>query len=108
MMFGLIVTLDVHQDRIPEFLEAIRANSHASLGDEPGCLRFDVHRSAEVENRFHLYELYRDREALEVGHRSAPHYATWRAAVSTCVVPGSQHNVELIPAFPADMPESLI
>lgn len=107
-MFGLIVTLDVREERIPEFLDAIRTNSHASLSGEEGCLRFDVHRSATVANRFHLYELYRDRAAFEVEHRSAPHYTAWRRAVDEYVVPGTHHHLELVPPFPADIPESLI
>jgi autoinducer 2-degrading protein len=104
-MFTVIVTLDVHEDRIEEFLAGIRTNAHATVRDEPGCIRFDVHRSEDQPNRFHFYEIYVDRDAFEVDHRSAPHYAAWREVVARCVVPGSHVNQFAAPAFPDDIPE---
>jgi autoinducer 2-degrading protein len=105
-MFTVMVELQVGPERIEEFLQGIRANAAASLRDEPGCIRFDVHRSLEDDMRFHLYEIYLDREAFEVAHRSAPHYAAWQEVVRRCVLPGTQHNTYASPAFPADIPES--
>lgn len=52
-----------------------------------------------------FYEIYRDRRAFEVEHRSAPHYADWRAVVERCVVPGSSSNTYAAPLFPEDIPE---
>ncbi|HWI30028.1 MAG TPA: antibiotic biosynthesis monooxygenase [Microbacterium sp.] len=101
----MIVTLDVFEDRIDEFLEGIHANALASLNDEPGCLRFDVHRSIDPHNRFYFYEIYRDRAAFEADHKAAPHYRVWQGVVERCVVPGTQHNAYAEPAFPADIPE---
>lgn len=100
-MYTVIVTLDVRQDRIDEFVDGITANARASLADEPGCLRFDVHRSLTEPNRFHFYEIYRDQAAFEVEHRAAPHYAEWRGVVDSCVVPGLHTNIYAEPLLGA-------
>lgn len=104
-MYTVIVTLDVREDRIDEFLAGIHANARASLESEPGCIRFDVQRSVDPSSRFHFYEIYRDRVAFEEEHKSAAHYRAWQTVVQRCVVPGSQHNVYAEPAFPDDIPE---
>ena len=88
----LFVTLDVHADRLDEFVDAITANAAASLRDEPGCLAFDVHQDVETPTRFYLYEVYADEDAFRIAHRSAPHYARWREAAKRCVVDGSHKN----------------
>ena len=46
-MFTVIVNLTVEPDRVEEFLEASTPTLWPRLRDEPGCLRFDVHRSTE-------------------------------------------------------------
>jgi autoinducer 2-degrading protein len=99
-MFTVIVTLDVRPDRLPEFLDGIAANARASLRDEPGCLRFDVHRVNEEPNRFLLYEIYRDEHAFFQAHRAAAHYADWLEVVDRCV----QTRTNLY-ATPVDLPE---
>lgn len=105
-MFTVIVSLQVRPDRIDEFLEGLHQNARATLADEPGCLRFDVHRSDDDPHRFLLYELYASPQAFYDEHRSAPHYATWRAVSDRCVVPGSHVNTFATPAFPEDVPEN--
>ncbi len=106
-MYTVIVTLDVHPDKIDEFIDAIAVNSKASLENEPGCLRFDVHRSTERDNRFYLYEVYRDEEAFTLEHRAAPHYAVWRAASAQFVENGSHTNQFGEPLFPDRIPEAV-
>jgi autoinducer 2-degrading protein len=106
-MYTVLVTLDVLPDHVDEFLTGIRANATASLRDEPGCLRFDVHRSLDDACRFVLYEIYRDRAAFTDDHRAAPHYAAWRTVAARCVRPGGHRNTFLSPAFPDDVPERL-
>lgn len=104
-MFTVIVTLDVHEDRLNEFIAGIEANSKATLRDEPGCIRFDVHRSAASPTRFYFYEIYVTRHAFEIAHRQAPHYAVWREVVARCVVAGTQSNIYASPLFPGEIPE---
>jgi autoinducer 2-degrading protein len=85
---SLIVSLDVRPEKRDEFLQAIRTNAGASVRDEPGCIRFDVLELTESKNRFVLYEVYEDEEAIAM-HRSSAHYTQWRAAASECLVPES-------------------
>ncbi|MER7559557.1 putative quinol monooxygenase [Nocardioides sp. NPDC126508] len=102
-MFTVLVDLTVRPDRVEEFLDGIRTNSRASLRDEPGCLRFDVHRRLDDPHRFVLHEVYLDEDAFRVAHREAPHYAVWREVVARCVVEGGQVNTYATPAFPEDL-----
>jgi autoinducer 2-degrading protein len=105
-MFTVIVNLTVRPDRVEEFLDGIHANALASVRNEPGCLRFDVHRSTEHPHRFVLYEIYDSPGAFYTQHRNEPHYVAWRAVASRCVEPGGQVNTFAVPAFPDDVPEA--
>lgn len=104
-MYTVFVRLEVRRDKLNEFIAGIQKNARASLSDEPGCIRFDVHRDANNPHTFYFYEIYLDREAFEIHHRNAPHYAEWRKVVQTCVVPDSQANLYAKPMFPGDVPE---
>jgi (4S)-4-hydroxy-5-phosphonooxypentane-2,3-dione isomerase len=105
-MYALIVSLRVKPGMVDQFVEAIGENSRASRRDEPGCLRFDVHRDVDDPNHFLLYELYADERAFTEAHRGAPHYQKWRAAVAELLEPGGQVNTFVTPVFPADLPEA--
>lgn len=102
-MFTVLVDLTVRPDCVEEFLDGIRANSRASLRDEPGCLRFDVHRRVDDPNRFVLHEVYADEDAFRLAHREAPHYAVWREVADRCVVEGGHVSTFATPAFPEDL-----
>lgn len=97
MPYTVFVTLDVLSEYLDEFVEAITANARASLKNEPGCLTFDVHRDAEIDTRFHLYEIYSDEDAFRVAHRSAPHYARWKEAAAKYVVADGHRNTFAVP-----------
>jgi quinol monooxygenase YgiN len=43
---------------------------------EPGCLAFDLHRSADQPGDFFLHEIWRDEAAL-ADHRQTPHFRRW-------------------------------
>jgi quinol monooxygenase YgiN len=90
-MIALIVKLDIHEERLDEFLAAIKENAARTFADEPGCKYFDVTQDIKYPTRFIFYELYEDEAALEA-HRAAPHFALWRRAADRCVVQGSQVN----------------
>ncbi|HEV3498291.1 MAG TPA: putative quinol monooxygenase [Actinomycetes bacterium] len=105
-MYALIVSLRVKPGMVDQFVEAIGENSRASRREEPGCLRFDVHRDVDDPNHFLLYELYADERAFTEAHRGAPHYQKWRSAVAELLEPGGQVNTFATPVFPADLPEA--
>lgn len=69
----LFVTLRIRagaEARAAACLEALAAASRA----EPGCLAYQPHRSLADPRAFIIYELYRDRAALEA-HRRTEHFA---------------------------------
>lgn len=105
-MYAVIVNLQVRPELREEFLAGVRVNALASVRDEPGCLRFDVHQRADDPNNFILYELYTDKGAFYEAHRSAPHYQEWRQVSERCVYPGGHVNTFGTPAFPGDIPEA--
>ena len=104
-MFTVIVNLQVRSECREEFLTGIRINALASLRDEPGCLRFDVHEKVNDPNKFVLDELYADEAAFYEAHRSTPHYEQWREVSARCVYPGGHVNTFATPVFASDVPE---
>ncbi len=48
---------------------------------EPGCERYDLYRAEGGGPTFHLFERYRDREALEA-HRAAEYFLEYRRKVA--------------------------
>lgn len=90
-MIALIVKLEVHPERLDQFLAAIEENATRTFQDEPGCRYFDVTRDTTRPTHFMFYELYDDDAAIEA-HRKAPHFAKWREVADVCVVKGSQVN----------------
>jgi autoinducer 2-degrading protein len=79
-MIALIVTINMKPEHREAFMKSMLGDARGSNNDEPGCLRFDVLQDSEDPNRIHLYEVYRDEEALEA-HRNAPHFIKWRNEV---------------------------
>jgi quinol monooxygenase YgiN len=76
----LLVTVKMKPEHRPAFIKAMLEDARGSVTNEPGCLRFDVLQDEEDLNTLHLYEVYRDKAALEA-HRQAPHYTRWRETV---------------------------
>jgi quinol monooxygenase YgiN len=48
---------------------------------EPGCERYDLYRTQGDGETFHLFERYRDDQALEE-HRASEYYAEYRRKVA--------------------------
>lgn len=76
-MLSLSVSLKVKDDQVDVFLDAIEENRTFALRDDVGCLQFEIGRSVEQENHFHIYEVYEDASALEE-HRRSRHFKKWR------------------------------
>jgi (4S)-4-hydroxy-5-phosphonooxypentane-2,3-dione isomerase len=102
-VFALWVTVQVLPGKREVFLEAITTAAASALRDEPGCVAFDVLELDPAEQRFALYEKYRDETAWAEEHRSSPHFLAWRAVADQVLVPGSQVNTRAtVVAGPAD------
>ncbi|WP_448616477.1 putative quinol monooxygenase [Modestobacter sp. URMC 112] len=101
-MLTVVVNLAAHAELLAEFVAGITENARASLRDEPGCLRFDVHQQVDDPTRFVLHEVYVDEDAFYTAHRSAPHYAAWQQVAARCVVPGTHINTFCRPLAPEE------
>lgn len=74
---ALVVTVEIRDGRIEEFLKVIKEDAVGSRERENGgCLRFDVLRDASAPNKFIFYEVYKDTAAIDF-HKATPHFALW-------------------------------
>ena len=73
-MHVTLVEINVHEDKIDEFIEVFRQNHLGSVQEE-GNLRFDVLQDPELNSRFYIYEAYKDEDAVAF-HKTTPHYKT--------------------------------
>ena len=71
----LFIKVEIKPDRVGDFLKAMKIDADGS-NKEPGCIRFDVHKDAEKENVFYMYEIYKDLDAL-LAHRETDHFEAW-------------------------------
>ena len=71
-MHVTLVEINVHDDKVDEFIDVFRLNHLGSVREE-GNLRFDVLQDPEVKSRFYIYEAYKD-EASVAFHKTTPHY----------------------------------
>ena len=65
-MHVLSVQLTVKPGQRKEFLAEMGRHIAWTIDNEEGCLQFDLSQSKEDDHTFHLYEVYRDDQALEV------------------------------------------
>jgi quinol monooxygenase YgiN len=78
-MKAIFVTLDVKPEFREKFIEESLLDAKGSVGNEPGCARFDIHQDVNDPNRFYLYEVYKDDDAEEA-HTKMPHFLRWEKA----------------------------
>lgn len=76
-MFAVVVTLQVKDGQMPEFLPAMMENARASLA-EPACQRFDVCTDPDRPNEVFLYEIYDDAAGFDA-HLQTSHFKTFDA-----------------------------
>lgn len=89
-MHVTLVEINVHEDKVDEFIEVFRQNHLGSVQEE-GNLRFDVLQDPEVNSRFFIYEAYKDEDAVAF-HKTTPHYKTCVAKLESLMT-GPRKNV---------------
>ncbi|MEP7329524.1 MAG: putative quinol monooxygenase [Betaproteobacteria bacterium] len=82
--FAVWVQFDVKPGMVPAFLDAARLDAQGSVGNEPGCHRFDILQDPDVSNRVYFYEVYQD-EAAFAAHREMPHFKTYSATTEPMI-----------------------
>lgn len=73
---ALVVKIRMKPEYREQFLEQMRADAIGSEANEPGCLMFNIVQENADPNVLHLFEVYRDDEAVEA-HKKAPHFLRW-------------------------------
>ena len=67
-MHVTLVEINVHEDKVDEFIEVFRQNHLGSVQEE-GNLRFDVLQDPEVNSRFYISEAYKNEDAVAIKPR---------------------------------------
>lgn len=73
----VFATFRPHADKVDR-LQATLDYMVERTRQEPGNEVYDLYRSGDSEISFHLFERYRDEQALEA-HRASEHYKNYRA-----------------------------
>ena len=74
---AVVVSVQIKEDRIDDFLKVIEEDAIGSRERENGgCLRFDVLRDQSDPTKFVFYEVYKD-DAAAARHRETPHFQLW-------------------------------
>ena len=84
IMYAIVVTFQIKDGQMPDFLPLMVENARASRAQELGCHRFDVCTDPAHPNEVFLYELYTDRAAFEV-HLASAHFAQFDRVTSNMI-----------------------
>ena len=82
---GYYVELDIDPAQRGEFHRNMLSHSEATLNGEDGCLAFDVYVDARNPNRYALFELYADNDAVDA-HRFSTQLAKHRTEVDPAIL----------------------
>ncbi len=74
-MLTIVVTLEAHPDKVDAMLDALAQNAAASI-KEPGCHKWEYSQHVDTPNKFAIYEIYDDEEAIKA-HKSSEHFKQW-------------------------------
>jgi (4S)-4-hydroxy-5-phosphonooxypentane-2,3-dione isomerase len=81
---ALWVEFELRPGHSAAFLEAARLDAEGSVGNEPGCRRFDILQDPALPDRVCFYEVYDDEAAFEQ-HREMPHFKAYFAATEPMI-----------------------
>lgn len=70
-MHAIIVRWRIKEGFVEAFEAEMKSHVAATRASEPGCLRFDVVRDKKEARTYHLFEIYRDDQAV-ADHRKSP------------------------------------
>ena len=74
-MVAIVVTLEAHPDKVDAMLEALEENAAGSI-KEPGCHKWEYSQHLEDPEKFAIYEIYDDEDAIKQ-HKSSEHFLHW-------------------------------
>jgi len=74
-MIAIVVMLETHPDKVDAMLEALEDNA-AGSNNEPGCQKWEYSQHLEEPNKFAIYEIYDDEDAIQA-HYDSEHFQNW-------------------------------
>lgn len=74
-----LVMLEAKKEYLEQMIEICRYNHENSILEE-GNIRFDVLQNTDEPTKFTLYEVFRDKDAIEF-HKKTEHYKKWAEAM---------------------------
>ncbi|MDA7425403.1 putative quinol monooxygenase [Thalassococcus lentus] len=95
-MYAVTVWIRIKAERLAEFLPLMMTNAALSLGQEPGCHRFDVCTDSDRSDEIFLYELYTNRAAFEA-HLASDHFKAFDEAVSDMIASKHLQTFDQVP-----------
>ncbi len=99
-MISIIVSIKIKPGYRDAFVESLLDDAKGSVGNEPGCFRFDVLQDDDNPNLIYLYEVYENQAALDK-HRTMPHFTKWRETVNDWF-DGEPERKSVTTVFPTD------
>ena len=78
-MKALVVTVYMKPEHRKDFIAEMLKDAVGSEKNEPGCLMFNVVQDEGNPDVLHLFEVYRDDQAVDA-HTKTPHFLRWLEA----------------------------
>jgi quinol monooxygenase YgiN len=94
LMHVIIVRWRIKPEAVAAFEQEMRDHVAATRATEPGCLQFDVCKDKAEPNTYHLYEIYRDDQAM-TDHARSPTLARLRDRIPLWVEERTLANATL-------------
>lgn len=94
-MYAVVVTFQIAEGHMLDFLPLMASNASSSLALEPECHQFDVCTDSATPNEVFLYERYTDRAAFDA-HLASDHFKTFDAKVGAMILSKSVHTYDQV------------
>lgn len=104
-MLAIVVNLEIKPGTDALAIAALEANAAGSR-TEPGCLKWEWCRHLQEPNRFAIYELYRNQDAVDQ-HRASAHFQVWREKLDEWVAAKSSGVYEVSGQDPRPVPSGI-
>jgi quinol monooxygenase YgiN len=83
-MRAILAYLTAKPGKEAEFREKMTAQAKRCLGNEAGCLQFDVVQDPKNPTRFVMLEVYKDDAAIQA-HQDSQHFKDFRPVIGDLV-----------------------
>jgi quinol monooxygenase YgiN len=93
-VIALLVQLDLNPGQKDAFVARALEHRGNVIGNEPGCLRFDLVLPDEGGDRVYLYEVYADDEALQT-HFNTPYMKQYMADTAPMIARRTRNQCTL-------------